>query len=91
MAWRGTGLAMAAGLMLGGCADDGSLPIYIGGDRVATIGGSGGAASAATTGGTATAEPRGGGLTLGNIFASEGMPVYVGGRRINCPDDQPDC
>ena len=90
MAWRGTGLVMAAGLLLGGCADDGSLPIYVGGERLATIGGSGGAASAPTAGATATAEPRGGGLTLGDIF-SDTTPVYIGGRRINCPDDQPDC
>jgi hypothetical protein len=88
-AWRGLALATAAGLTLTGCSDDGSLPIYIGGDRVATIGGPRGAASAPNA--RATAEPDDGGLTLGNIFASAGMPVYVGGRRVNCPDDQPDC
>ena len=87
-AWRGLGLTITAGLVLAGCSDDGGLPIYIGGDRVATVGGAGGAASAPAAG--ATTQPAGGGLTLGDIF-SDATPVYVGGRRINCPDDQPDC
>lgn len=36
-AWRGPGLTIVAGLALAGCADDDSLPIYIGGDRVALV------------------------------------------------------
>lgn len=90
MGRRGLGLAMVAALLLAGCTDEGSVPIYVGDNLLTTFGGPAGA-SAPTAVGAATAEPRSAGLTLGGIFASEGTPVYIGGRRINCPEDQPDC
>ena len=84
----GAGLALTAGLLLSACSDEGGVPIYLGGEVLTTVGGP---APAAVTEGTVNAAPRRGGFGLGSIFASEGTPVYVGGRRINCPEGQPDC
>ena len=89
MARLGAGLALAAGLLLSACSDTGGVPIYLGGDLLTTVGGP--APAVAAGDGTAAEAPRPAGFGLGSIFASEGTPVYVGGRRINCPEGQPDC
>ena len=90
MARRGVGLALVAGLLLGGCADDGSVPIYVGDSLLTTIGGSGGDAAPAAAG-DVPREEGSGGLLGGNLFSGQGMPIYVGGRRLNCPDGAAEC
>ena len=80
------GLALAAGLALAGCADDGSVPIYVGDNLLTTVGGTGAAPAAGGEG--ATARPQG--LSVGSLFADT-TPIYVGGRRINCPDGAAEC
>ena len=86
MARRGMGLGLVAGLLLGGCADDGSVPIYVGDNLLTTVGGSGPAPAAGGEG--ATTRPQG--LPAGSLFAVT-TPIYVGGRRINCPDGAAEC
>lgn len=65
------------------------MPIYVGDDPLTTFGGTG---QATTSAGEASAPgDRPTTIGLSSIFASSGTPVYIGGRGVNCPEDQPDC